>query len=131
VRRAARWDGLFPIELPGPDALATLAGELRELRPSALARRAGLHSATITGILDRLERGSWAARDRDPSDRRALLVRALPDRNGDLMRLYSGMSASINKLLSGYGDTELELIADFLRRTANAGQNAADELADD
>jgi alkanesulfonate monooxygenase SsuD/methylene tetrahydromethanopterin reductase-like flavin-dependent oxidoreductase (luciferase family) len=32
LRRAARWDGLFPIELPGPDALATLATELRELR---------------------------------------------------------------------------------------------------
>ena len=32
LRRAARWDGLFPIELPGPDALATLAGELCELR---------------------------------------------------------------------------------------------------
>lgn len=33
VRRAARWDGLFPIELPGPEALATLAAEVRELRP--------------------------------------------------------------------------------------------------
>lgn len=33
VRRAARWDGLFPIDLPGPDALATLAGELRGMRP--------------------------------------------------------------------------------------------------
>ena len=32
VRRAARWDGLFPIDLPGPDALATLASEVRELR---------------------------------------------------------------------------------------------------
>lgn len=32
LRRAARWDGLFAIELPGPDALATLATELRELR---------------------------------------------------------------------------------------------------
>jgi alkanesulfonate monooxygenase SsuD/methylene tetrahydromethanopterin reductase-like flavin-dependent oxidoreductase (luciferase family) len=32
VRRAARWDGLFPIDLPGPDALATLAGEVREAR---------------------------------------------------------------------------------------------------
>jgi alkanesulfonate monooxygenase SsuD/methylene tetrahydromethanopterin reductase-like flavin-dependent oxidoreductase (luciferase family) len=32
LRRAARWDGLFPIELPGPDALATLAGELDGLR---------------------------------------------------------------------------------------------------
>jgi DNA-binding MarR family transcriptional regulator len=71
------------------------------LSPSALARRAGLHPATITGILDRLERGGWAARDRDPSDRRAILVRSLPDRNADLMRLYSGMSASINKLLTG------------------------------
>jgi alkanesulfonate monooxygenase SsuD/methylene tetrahydromethanopterin reductase-like flavin-dependent oxidoreductase (luciferase family) len=32
LRRAARWDGLFPIELPGPDQLAELAGELTELR---------------------------------------------------------------------------------------------------
>ena len=101
------------------------------LSPSALARRAGLHPATMTGILDRLERGGWVARDRDPSDRRAVLVRSLPDRNADLMRLYSGMSASMNKLLSGYEDTELELISDFLRCTASASQNAAGELADD
>jgi alkanesulfonate monooxygenase SsuD/methylene tetrahydromethanopterin reductase-like flavin-dependent oxidoreductase (luciferase family) len=32
VRRAARWDGLFPIDLPGPDALAELVGEVRQLR---------------------------------------------------------------------------------------------------
>jgi hypothetical protein len=32
VRRAARWDGLFPTDLPGPDALAELAIEVRELR---------------------------------------------------------------------------------------------------
>jgi DNA-binding MarR family transcriptional regulator len=31
------------------------------LNPSALARRAGLHPATMTGILDRLERGGWIA----------------------------------------------------------------------
>jgi alkanesulfonate monooxygenase SsuD/methylene tetrahydromethanopterin reductase-like flavin-dependent oxidoreductase (luciferase family) len=34
VRRAARWDGLFPISLPGPDALAELAREVREARPA-------------------------------------------------------------------------------------------------
>jgi alkanesulfonate monooxygenase SsuD/methylene tetrahydromethanopterin reductase-like flavin-dependent oxidoreductase (luciferase family) len=32
VRRAARWDGLFPIDLPGPEALAELVGEVRALR---------------------------------------------------------------------------------------------------
>jgi alkanesulfonate monooxygenase SsuD/methylene tetrahydromethanopterin reductase-like flavin-dependent oxidoreductase (luciferase family) len=33
VQRAARWDGLFPIRLPGPGALAELAAEVRAVRP--------------------------------------------------------------------------------------------------
>jgi alkanesulfonate monooxygenase SsuD/methylene tetrahydromethanopterin reductase-like flavin-dependent oxidoreductase (luciferase family) len=32
VRRAARWDGLFPIDLPGPEALAELVAEVRAVR---------------------------------------------------------------------------------------------------
>lgn len=32
VRRAARWDGLFPIDLPGPEELAELAEEIKEAR---------------------------------------------------------------------------------------------------
>ena len=38
--------------------------------PSALARRAGLHPATMTGILDRLQKGGWIVRERDPDARR-------------------------------------------------------------
>ncbi len=103
------------------------------LSPSALARRAGLHPATMTGILDRLERGGWVTRDREPdaSDRRAVAVRALRDRNAELFRLYSGMNGSMDQICAGYTDTELELLADFLRRTTNAGQEATDELASD
>jgi alkanesulfonate monooxygenase SsuD/methylene tetrahydromethanopterin reductase-like flavin-dependent oxidoreductase (luciferase family) len=33
VRRAARWDGLFPTGLPDPAALAELAAEVRDERP--------------------------------------------------------------------------------------------------
>ena len=99
------------------------------LSPTALARRAGLHPATLTGILDRLERGGWTARDRDPSDRRGVVVRAVPDRTTELLSLYSGMNGSLGKILAGYGEDELELIADFLRRIADAGRDAADELA--
>jgi alkanesulfonate monooxygenase SsuD/methylene tetrahydromethanopterin reductase-like flavin-dependent oxidoreductase (luciferase family) len=32
LRRAAGWDGLFPIDLPGPEALEELDAEVRELR---------------------------------------------------------------------------------------------------
>jgi alkanesulfonate monooxygenase SsuD/methylene tetrahydromethanopterin reductase-like flavin-dependent oxidoreductase (luciferase family) len=34
VRRAVQWDGLFPIELPGPEALAELADEIAAQRPA-------------------------------------------------------------------------------------------------
>jgi DNA-binding MarR family transcriptional regulator len=101
------------------------------LNPGALARRAGLHPATMTGILDRLERGGWVARDRDPDDRRAVLVRVRRDRAAELFGLYAGMNASMDQLCAGYSDTELELLADFLRRTTDAGRDATDELATD
>jgi|SRR6266545_1249467 DNA-binding MarR family transcriptional regulator len=103
------------------------------LSPSALARRAGLHPATVTGILDRLQRGGWVTRERDPdaSDRRAVAVRALRDRSGELFRLYAGMNSAIDQICDGYDDAELELLADFLRRTTNAGRDATAELAGD
>jgi alkanesulfonate monooxygenase SsuD/methylene tetrahydromethanopterin reductase-like flavin-dependent oxidoreductase (luciferase family) len=34
LRRAARWDGFFPIDLPGPEAFAEYAAELDDLRGS-------------------------------------------------------------------------------------------------
>lgn len=103
------------------------------LSPSALARRAGLHPATMTGILDRLQRGGWVTRDRDPdaSDRRAVTVRALRDRNAELFKLYAGMNASMEEICAGYTDAELQLLAGFLRRTTDAGQSATDRLAGD
>ncbi len=101
------------------------------LSPSALARRAGLHPATMTGILDRLERGGWITRDRDPdaADRRAVIVRGRRERNTEVLRLYSGMNASLDQICSGYTDAELEVLADFLRRTTDAGRLATDDLA--
>jgi DNA-binding MarR family transcriptional regulator len=98
------------------------------LRPSVLARRAGLHPATMTGILDRLERGGWIARDRDPADRRGVILRALRDRTTEVFRLYSGMNAAMDQICAGYEDDELGLIADFLRRTAEAGRTAVEEF---
>ena|SRR5256714_6685492 len=99
------------------------------LSPSAMARRAGLHPATMTGILDRLERGGWVSRERDPADRRAVLVRARRERGAELFALYSGMSNALDGLLAGYDEGQLELLADFLRRTTDAGRAATDDLA--
>jgi DNA-binding MarR family transcriptional regulator len=101
------------------------------LSPSALARRAGLHPATVTGILDRLERGGWVTRERDPqaSDRRAVALRATRERTAEMYQLYSGMNASMDQICDGYDGAQLELLADFLRRTTRAGREATDDLS--
>jgi DNA-binding MarR family transcriptional regulator len=100
------------------------------LSPTALARLAGLHPATMTGVLDRLERGGWAARERDTTDRRAVVVRALPDRTAEVYGLYSGMAGSLDKICAGYTGEQLELLAGFLRDVTEAGQSATDQLAE-
>jgi DNA-binding MarR family transcriptional regulator len=101
------------------------------ISPSALARRAGLHPATMTGVLDRLERGGWITRDRDPHaiDRRAVTVRATRDRVGEVFHLYAGMNASMDQICDRYDDAQLQVLADFLQRTTSAGRAATEELA--
>jgi hypothetical protein len=83
--------------------------------PSELARRTGLHPATMTGILDR----------------RAVVIRARRERYGDLLSLYAGMNKSMNEIYAGYDEDELEVIADFLQRTAAAGRAATERLTGD
>ncbi|MDQ6910408.1 MAG: MarR family transcriptional regulator [Actinomycetota bacterium] len=99
------------------------------ITPSALARRVGVHLATMTGILDRLERGGWIARDRDESDRRAVLVRSVPAKQGDIFRLYDDMNRSLDEIFERYSDDEIELIVDFLRRCTEAGRSATNRFA--
>jgi DNA-binding MarR family transcriptional regulator len=109
-----------------------LITRLGPLSPSAVARRAGLHPATMTGVLDRLERGGWIERDRHPSDRRGVVVRAAHGRGAEILRLYlvdSGMNTAMDQICAGYQNEELELLEGFLRRTADAGRTAAEKLS--
>ena len=117
--------GLNDVDLDCLDLIARQG----PLSPGALAQRAALHPATVTGILDRLEEGGWVVRERDPSDRRAVVVRALREKSAELSRLYAGMNSSMSGICSGYDDAGLRVVADFLRRTVEAGKSATDELA--
>ncbi|MFC4117076.1 MarR family winged helix-turn-helix transcriptional regulator [Nonomuraea zeae] len=113
------WDCLDLINRTGP------------LTPSALAAEAGLHPATLTGILDRLQRAGWITRERTPdaADRRAVTVRANRDRNAELFKLFAPMNERMDVLCADYSEAELELLAGFLRRIVGAGREATKELA--
>jgi DNA-binding MarR family transcriptional regulator len=95
---------------------------------TALAKGIGLHPATMTGVLDRLEKGGWILRERSENDRRAILVGIDPKRNADLVKLYAGMDSAMDGVLASFTDEQLDTITDFLRRTADAGAASTEEL---
>ena len=99
------------------------------LSPSALSRMAGLHPATMTGVLDRLERDRWIERERDPDDRRGVRLRVLCERRAEILGLYARMNDALNRICATYTPGQLELIADFLTQTTQAACEAAEDLS--
>lgn len=108
--------------------LLELIARTGPLGPSALARHAGLHPATMTGVLDRLEKGGWLTRERDPADRRSVVLQMRRERIGEVFTLYSGMNQALDTLCANYTDDQLTVIADFLTRAATAGQTQTKTL---
>jgi DNA-binding MarR family transcriptional regulator len=115
---------LQPIDL----AVLDLVDRAGPQSPKGISVAAGIHPATLTGILDRLEQGGWVQRVPDPADRRRVRVEPLTTRAGELIRLYAPMNKAIARLCAGYSPDELAAIVDFLERAADAGQAATDDL---
>jgi DNA-binding MarR family transcriptional regulator len=98
------------------------------ISPSALAGRVGVHLATMTGILNRLEEGSWVTRDRAEDDRRAVVLSSTPERQRKLYEVFGAMNSRMGQICERYTDEELDTIVDFLNRTVAAGRVSSDEI---
>ena len=115
---------LKPVDIDCLDLLARNGPQ----SPTGLAKLAGLHPATMTGILDRLEKGGWVSRERHVEDRRGVVVRVRAERAGELIGAYAGMNGSLDRICSQYTENELELINGFLQRSREAGAAAVGDF---
>ena len=93
-----------------------LLAETGPVTAGGLAEHTGLTTAAATGIIDRLERGRFVQRTRDPKDRRKVVVQPLPDRIPEVGRLYASLGQAISQLRSRYSDEEQALLLDFATR---------------
>jgi DNA-binding MarR family transcriptional regulator len=83
------------------------------------AKVTGLTTGAITGVIDRLERAGYVRRERDPTDRRKVIVRARPAMTRRIAPLYDSLQREMTALWSRYTDDELALIFDFLTKSCD------------
>ncbi|MCF7550584.1 MarR family transcriptional regulator [Pseudonocardia sp. WMMC193] len=100
---------------PTDSQFMTLLDVHGPLSPGRLAELTGLTSGTVTGVVDRLEKAGFVRRDRDPGDRRKVIV--TPDRRAAEQRLspqYAAYDRATRDLLDRRSPQEQRVIADFL-----------------
>jgi DNA-binding MarR family transcriptional regulator len=116
--------------LPGDLEVLDMIGRDGPMSPRDVIASTGIHPATLTGILDRLESGGWLTRRPDQADRRRLIIEAATQRGGELARWYAPMGKALAEICSGYTPEELALVVEFLERAAEAGVEATAEVRD-
>ena len=88
-----------------------------QLTAGELARATGLTTASITGVIDRLEEVGYVRRERDARDRRRVVVHLVLDKAlHDVAPVFLPMIRDWQKLAADYSDDELRLIVSFYRR---------------
>jgi DNA-binding MarR family transcriptional regulator len=79
-----------------------------------LARATGLTTASITGVTDRLEQAGFVRRERDPKDRRRVVIRLVLDKAlKEVAPVFQPMIRDWLAMTTRYTDDELRLIVEF------------------
>ena len=78
-----------------------------------LAQRAGLSSATMTSVLDRLENAGFVSRRRDGADRRVVTIEMTPAALSAISPHYQPLTARIGTVCAAMPEAELKIARDF------------------
>lgn len=76
-----------------------------------LAEQTNLTTGAITSMIRRLERAGYVTAERDPADRRRVVVTLVPHRLEDGVRLYASFGKATTDVISRYNVEELRLLA--------------------
>ena len=84
--------------------------------PSTLAEKAGVSRATMTGLLDSLERDQLVERIFDAADRRRVSIRLTPSGQAKLDEVMPDYYRRLRQLMAGISDAEKGVLHSMLER---------------
>jgi len=86
--------------------------------PAELAEKAGVTRATMTGLIDTLERDGLVKREPDPDDRRRMLLRLTRFGHSTLLDILPGHFQRITSLMSTLSEAERKTFVRLLDKVA-------------
>jgi DNA-binding MarR family transcriptional regulator len=90
-----------------------------QMTAGELARETGLTTASITGVVDRLEKAGYVRRERDSGDRRRVVVQLVLERAiAHVASVFLPMVRAWQQMADRYTDDELRLILGFYDQMA-------------
>jgi MarR family transcriptional regulator, organic hydroperoxide resistance regulator len=81
-----------------------------------IAAQTNLTTGAVTSMIRRLERRGYVVSERDPGDRRRVVVRAVPEKLLTSADIYARYAARSRELLSDYTDAEIAFLTAHYRR---------------
>ena len=118
--RIARGVGLNVVDL---QTFGIILDSGRPMTAGEISTRTDLPTSTTTRVIDRLEKIGFVRRSSDPTDRRKVVVEAIPERLADFQNAYADILEGMRALHAGFDDADLEIVARYLE-----AMNASDDL---
>jgi DNA-binding MarR family transcriptional regulator len=118
ISAAVRYQIAIADQLQMPVTDVHAIGALLEFGPIGVRRLAelmGMTTGATTRLVDRLERHGYVFRDADPSDRRRVVLRVVPERIADIGRYYEPMGRRWREQIEGYSAEQRRFLLEFLR----------------
>ncbi|MGC4868632.1 MarR family winged helix-turn-helix transcriptional regulator [Micromonospora sp. DT53] len=81
-----------------------------------VAERTNLTTGAVTSMLRRLQQAGYVTAERDPADRRRVIVTLRPERIAELRRPYERFAERAERLVEGYRVEEVLLLARHFER---------------
>ena len=75
-----------------------------------VAERTNLTTGAVTSMLRRLQQSGYVTAERDPADRRRVIVALRPERIAELERPYERFAERVEQLIEGYSVEEVTLL---------------------
>ena len=109
--------------------LLTAARSDDTVTPTALSRHLGVTSASMTALLDRLERAGAIERVRHPSDRRSLVITATPFAEQTVGAPVVAFQQATRQIAADLTEDEHAAVIGFLGRLTKAVDEASRAVA--